>query len=151
MVSFGNKFEEAKMMFLHHLKAPECSGHLWISSLVFKNTQYLNQVIKISGQLFVVLLYGFFMFLCDQLQAWILNKWESIFENGRDFLFITYPKTKTSLSVYTTIIVLELQVALWDPCFTISPNQHYWQGSRTFWNSTWWTSKLAWLTTNIIG
>lgn len=102
MVSIGIKFEEAKMIFLHGLKALECSGHLQVSSLVLKNTQNLNQVIKISGQLFVVLLHGFVVFLCDQLQAWILNKWESVFENGRSFLFITYTKKNLSQCLHNS-------------------------------------------------
>jgi len=111
-ISFEIKFEEAKMMFLHGLKTPQCSGHIQVSSQVFQKTQNLIKVIKISCQLFVVLLRGFVAFLCDQLQAWILNKWESIFENRKRFLFITYPETKLSLIFYTTITVLELQVEL---------------------------------------
>jgi len=93
-IGFGITFEEAKMMFLHGLKAPVCSVHLQISSQVFRNTQNLIQVIKISSQLFVELLPGFVVFLCEQLQAWILNKWESIFENRRRFLSIAYQKKK---------------------------------------------------------
>jgi len=74
MVSFGIKFEEPKMMFLHGLKAPGCSAHIKVSSQVFNNTQNLIQVIKISSQLFARLLPGFVVFLCHQLQAWILAK-----------------------------------------------------------------------------
>lgn len=111
-INFGIKFEEAKMMFLHGLKAPRCSGHLQVSSQVLNNTQNLIQVIKISSQIFVVLLSGFVVFLCDQIQAWILNKWESIFKNGRRFLFIAYPKTKASLIFYTRVTVVDLQVEL---------------------------------------
>jgi len=90
--SFGIKFEEAKIIFLHALKAPRCSGNLQVSSQIFSNTKNLIQVIKISSQLFLMLLPRFVEFLCNQIQAWILNKLESIFENQRRFLFTTYPK-----------------------------------------------------------
>ena len=142
-ISFAIKFEEAKMMFWHGLKAQICSGNLKISSQVFNNTQNPIQVIKISSQLFVALLPWFVAFLCNQLQAWILNKWESIFEKWRRFLLIKYPKTKSSLNFYTEVSVLELQVALWGPCFTISLGHNCWQRFITFWNSTWWISNLA--------
>lgn len=145
-INFGIKFEEAKIMFLHGLEAPRCIAHLQVYSHVFINTQNVIQFIKMSSQLFVALLRGFVAFPCDQLQAWILKRWENIFESRRRFLFETYPKTKDFLIFYTKIIVLELQVALLDQFFTILLGHNCWQGSITFWNSTWWTSNLEWLT-----
>ena len=46
--------------------------------------------------------------MSNQLQAWIMNKWEIIFETRRKFMFIKYPKTINSLSFWIYLIVWDI-------------------------------------------